>query len=75
MAPVSFDNYTVTGDVGVIALCTVIVILLTTSFVARTRSFRIFLNIIGYLYFAASANIVYHVLIIERAMVPDTLTL
>lgn len=73
MAPVSFDNYTVTGDVGVIGLCTVIVILLTTSFVARTRSFRIFLNIIGYLYFAASANIVYHVLIIERAMVPDTL--
>ena len=53
----SFDNYMFAGDVGVIAVCFVMLILLTTSFVSRTRSLRIFLSVIGLLILAASANL------------------
>ena len=56
----SFDNYMFAGDVGVIAVCFVMLILLTTSFVSRTRSLRIFLSVIGLLILAASANLAYH---------------
>ena len=60
MAQYSFDNYTVSGDVAVIAICLVIVILLTTSYVSRTRSFFIYIKIIVSLVLAAVINILYH---------------
>ena len=60
MTGVSLDNYSLAGDVAVIATCAVIVILLFTSYVNRTRSFHIFVNIIGSLVAAAAINIFYH---------------
>ena len=60
MTRVSFDNYTYAGDVGVLAICAVIFILLTTSYVSRTRSLRIFMNIVVSLVLAALVDIVYH---------------
>lgn len=70
---VSFDNYTRAGDVAVMALCVVTVILLLTSYVSRTRAYRIFTNIIGSLFFAALVNIGYHCLL--TANNPSTYTL
>ena len=61
-----FDNYTFAGDVAVIATCVVIVILLTTSYVSRTRSFHIFMSIIVALVVAALINISYHALLMEN---------
>ena len=63
MTGVSFDNYTFAGDMAVIAICAVIVILLFTSYVSRTRSFRMFVNILASLVIAAGVNIVYHSLL------------
>ncbi|MBQ7715502.1 MAG: EAL domain-containing protein [Clostridia bacterium] len=63
MAQASLDKYSVMGDVGVIALCVVIFILLTTSYVSRTRSFKIFMNIVASIVIAAAVNIVYHVML------------
>ena len=62
-AQVSFDNYSPAGDLAVLAICLVMVILLLTSYVSRTRSLRIFLTIIFQLVAAAIINIIYHVLL------------
>lgn len=66
MSQVSFDNYTRSGDVAVIAICVVMIILLTTSYVSRTRSFRIFMSIIVQLVCAAMVNISYHTLLMAQ---------
>lgn len=63
MALGSFDNYTPAGDLAVIALCAVMVILLMTSYVSRTRSLRIFLAIVCQLVLAALVSIGYNVLL------------
>ena len=59
----SFDNYMAAGDIGVIAICLVMVILLMTSYVSHTRSFRIFMSIIGFLVGASLVNISSHSLL------------
>lgn len=63
MAQMSFDNYSFAGDVAVIAICGVVVILLTTSYVSHTRSLSIFKAIIAVLVLAAAASIGYHELL------------
>lgn len=63
MAQVTFDNYTRAGDVAVIGVCFVMLVLLVTSYVSRTRSFRIFTNIIAVLVTAALVNICFHELL------------
>ena len=69
----TLENYTRTGDFAVIAVCAVMVVLLLTSYVSRTRSFRIFTNIIAVLMIAALVNISYHEVI--RLGNPDLFTL
>ena len=69
----TFENYTRTGDFAVIAICTVMIILLFTSYVSRTKSFRIFSGIIAVLMIAAFVNIVYHEMV--RLDNPDLFTL
>lgn len=59
-ASASFDNYILTGDVASIAVCCVIIILMLTSYISRTRSFRIFMTIVIQLIVASSVNIAYH---------------
>lgn len=66
MSSVSFDNYNISGDVGVIAICAVIFILLLTSYVSRTRSFHMFINIVFSLVVAAGVNIAYHGLLAQN---------
>ena len=56
----TFENYTRTGDFAVIAICTVMIVLLFTSYVSRTKSFRIFSGIIAVLIIAAFVNIAYY---------------
>ena len=53
-------DYSRMGDVGVIALCCLVFILLTCSYVSRTRSYRIFSAIVGFVFLAAIINIGYH---------------
>ena len=60
----SFDNYNRMGDVGVVAICCVIFVLLASSYVSRTTSFRIFSALVGDLFLAAILNIGYHDLLL-----------
>ncbi len=55
-----FENYTPVGDIIVAATCFVIFILLWTSYVNKTKSFGVFLNIVIYLMLAAFSDIIYH---------------
>ena len=64
MIPNTYDNYNRMGDVGVVAICVVIFILLMSSYVKRTRSFRIFACLLGVLFEAAVLNIGYHDLLL-----------
>ena len=61
MAQYSFTNYTVFGDKATIAVCSVIIILLLTSYVSRKRSLRMYMNIIASIMLAAVVNIICHV--------------
>ena len=56
-------TYSRMGDVGVIALCCVVFILLTFSYVNKTRGYQIFSGIIGFIVLAAIVNIGYHELL------------
>ena len=62
-ALVGIDSYSPVGDIAVMAMCVVIVIMLLTSYVSRTRSFHIFLSIVGLLAMASAVNIAYHTLL------------
>ncbi len=55
-----FDNYSPVGDIVVVAISFVMVILLATSHVTRTRNFKLFLNMILYLALAGLSNLVLH---------------
>ena len=55
-----FDNYSPVGDITVIATCFVILVLIFTSYVNKTRSFYLYLNIVGYLMLAAFSDVIYH---------------
>ena len=63
VVPITVDHYTRGGDVAVMALCVVTAILLLTSYVSRTRSYRIFINIIVMIFAAAFVNIGGHCLL------------
>lgn len=69
----TFEQYNRTGDFVVIAICTVMIVLLFTSYVSRTKSFRIFSSIIAILILAALVSIIYHEVI--RLDNPDLFTL
>ncbi len=58
-----FDTYSIWGDISVIAICLIIVILLKTSYVSRTRKLAMFANTIISLFVATVVSIVYHVLL------------
>ena len=60
-----FDNYSPTGDIIVIAICLVIFVLVSTSYVAKTRSFSIFINIVVFLILASYCDVIHHRLYIE----------
>ena len=60
VAQVTLENYTYAGDVAVMALCIVTAILVLTSYVSRTRAYRIFTNIVVMLFAAALTNIGWH---------------
>ena len=51
------DVYSPVGDMITIAICVVLLVLLLCSYIRRTRSFRIFLLIIGFLILAAGTSI------------------
>ena len=55
-----FDNYTAAGDILVIAICFVIGILVATSYNTRTKTFKLFLNMIIYLGIAALSDMILH---------------
>ena len=55
-----FDNYSPVGDITVIATGFVILILLFTSYVNKTRSFYLYLNIVAYLLLAAFCDVIFH---------------
>ena len=57
---IQFNNYTPVGDLTVIATCMVVAVLLATSYVTRTRTFRLFLNMLIYLALAALTDVVMH---------------
>ena len=56
-------EYSRMGDVGVIALCCTVFVLLAFSYISRTKSYRIFNAIVGFILLAAIVNIGYHELL------------
>ena len=56
------SNYSPTGDLVVVAVCVVMLILMLFSYVRRTRSFKIFLGIIGLVILAANADVAFNML-------------
>ena len=59
----NFESYSRMGDVSVIGICIIIFVLLSTSYVKRTKAFRIFSAIVGLLFLAAIISVGYHELI------------
>ena len=50
-------KYNRMGDVGVVALCIMVFILLSTSYVVRNKSYRVFNAIVGFIFVAAIINV------------------
>ena len=57
-----FSSYTPVGDIIVISICFVMLILISFSYVRKTRSFKIFLGIIGLLILACNVDVSFYVL-------------
>ena len=57
LAQTVIGNYSRMGDVAVVATCIIIFVLLMCSYVVRSKSFRIFVFIVGLVFFAAIINI------------------
>ena len=55
-----FDDYSPTADMVVIATCFVIIVLVTTSYVPKTKAFGVFLAIVGWLMLAAFSDVICH---------------
>lgn len=55
-----FDNFSPVGDLIVVAICFVIMILLITSYVRKTKAYYIFLNIVAFLIAAALCDVIHH---------------
>ena len=51
------------GDVATIGVCIVIFVLLATSYISRTKAYRIFAGIVGLIFLSAIINIGFHELI------------
>ena len=58
-----FDNYTPVSDIAMMALCFVMYTLVLTSYVTRTRSYRIFMVVLGSLVLAGLTNVSYNMLL------------
>ncbi len=58
---VFYDNYTPVGDLIVIAIVLVILVLIFTSYVKKTRNFKIFVVMLFFIFVASYSNIFYHV--------------
>lgn len=57
------NNYTPVGDLIVSSVCLVMIVLLFFSYNRHTRSFRIFLALIGLLILAANTNVSFYMLV------------
>ena len=55
-----FDNYNAAGDIIVISICFVIGILVSTSYNTRTKTFKLFLNMLVYVALAAFFDMILH---------------
>lgn len=56
-------DYSVAGDLAVIAICLTIILILKTSYVSRTRNLGIFINVVVVLILAAAVNIAFYALL------------
>ncbi|MBR0410060.1 MAG: EAL domain-containing protein [Eubacterium sp.] len=61
------NNYTPVGDLIVSSVCLVMIVLLFFSYNRHTRSFRIFLALIGLLILAANTNVSFYMLVTTGA--------
>ena len=64
------DNYTPVGDLVVVAICLVMLALISFSYIRRTAGFRIFMCIIPCLMAAALLNVTCHRLAFTMGVVP-----
>ena len=63
------SDYSRMGDVAVIAICCVIFILLSTSYIVRSKSYHIFSTIVGFVFLAAVTNIGFNELLARNDLV------
>ena len=57
-----FTRYSPSGDLVVVSICLVMFILMLFSFNRRTRSFKVFLSVVGVLIVAACADVTFNML-------------
>lgn len=68
-----YENYSPVGDVLVLAICFVLIILIKSAFISKTKNFVIFRIILGLLVLAAGLGLFYHVLMNSVDTVSHTL--
>lgn len=56
-----YENYSPVGDLLVLAICFVIIILLNSAYISKTRNYNIFRAMIGLLMIAGWTGVLYHV--------------
>lgn len=56
-------GYSPVGDLTVVSVCLVMIILLVFSYVRKSRSFKVFLSIVGLLIAAAYTNVAFHMMV------------
>lgn len=61
-AQIYFDNYSPVGDLLVAAVCIMIFLLLSVSYVNKTKVFGVYVNIVIYLFLAALLDVFHHTL-------------
>ena len=62
---IHFTEYSPVGDIVVMAVCLVMMVLVFFSYFSKTRSSRLFLNIVGLLFLAACADVSFYTLAVK----------
>lgn len=62
MGTISFTTYSPAADIVVASICLVMIVLVISSYISRTRSFRLFLIMVGLVLVAACTDISFYML-------------
>ena len=67
----NISSYSRMGDVATIAICCVVFILLSTSYIIHDKSFRIFASIVGLVVVAATINVGFNMVLVHKDLIAN----